>query len=78
MLGTQKLLPSLISEGDEMLYSRHFCRLSFLLFLLFQQRLLLLMIFIVESVIKFVHLLASAVRVIPDELLRLIELSVLG
>jgi hypothetical protein len=77
LLRAQKLLPGLAPKGDDMLYPGHIFRFLLLLLLSYEKRLFLEAELVVNSVVELVHLVAGAVRVVPDKLLWLVELTVL-
>ena len=72
----KELLPGFIPESDESMDSFHFCILPILILLLPNEGLFILGVLVVVGVIKFIHLVGCAVRVIPNEFFRFVELLI--
>ena len=77
LLLLQQLLPGLIAEGDQPMDALGFCLLAVAFLLPLEQRLLEAGVLIVIGVVKLVHLVGGAVRVVPNKPFRLVELPVL-
>jgi hypothetical protein len=73
----QKLLARLVPEGDESANALYFGIFPVLLLESAQEGLFELGELVVVGVVELVHAVGSAVRVVPNELLRLVELLVL-
>jgi hypothetical protein len=71
-------LPScLVAKGDESVDSLHFCILTILGLELSEERLLDFGVLVVVGVVEAVHAVGGSVRVVPDELFRLVEVLAL-
>jgi hypothetical protein len=74
VLLTDESFSGIVAKRNQPLYPLHLGLLTISLFLFFDQRLFFVEIVIVVLVVEFVHLLGSAMGVVPDELLWLVEL----
>lgn len=73
----EKTPSGLVAEGDESMYSLHFCILTILGLQLSEQRLLDFAVLVVVGMVEAIHAVGGPVRVVPDELFWLVEILAL-
>ncbi len=73
----EKLLPCLIAECNESVNALHLCILTILGFELTEEGLFEFSVLVVVGMVEAVHAVGGTVRVVPDELFRLVEVLAL-